>query len=413
MIKRFHNLFFVKNILLGGIVFLFVVAVVTWGLLFFDNNRVFARFSLAGELLAMEEQLQLDIATLETFEPPVEEIVPLRERFAAFRTHRAKEFYSEDLFEEMLSLYEAMQILTEEYQTTWKDSIIAVQQENQAKLQELERYQLRTTEQREDYEHLASELDKAQTQTDFRKVLAEANTLGIFLQDIIDTNKTLYLKEHLNEEIVAIEDLLLRGQGVGLEDEDLENAIEQLKNLHIVDSKDYLFQVKKYERLLVDRKLAFQQQLDEKMTTLQEQQQRSGYIAVKPPTKPLPGKSIEVSVGEQVMRLYEDGEQIFSTFVVTGKNGWWTTKGHHHIFHKQRNKILDGRSVGEDYRVPVRYWMPFTSSGEGIHDISTRRVFGPAAGRAWNGSHGCVNTPMAAVKYIYYWAEVGTPVIVY
>ena len=72
-----------------------------------------------------------------------------------------------------------------------------------------------------------------------------------------------------------------------------------------------------------------------------------------------------------------------------------------------RNQTL----VGQGYASPVDYWMPF-NGGVGIHDMQSRAWFGGTI-YLGSGSHGCVNTPLAAVKLIYDQIEEGVPVVVY
>ena len=121
---------------------------------------------------------------------------------------------------------------------------------------------------------------------------------------------------------------------------------------------------------------------------------------------------IEVSIKEQHMWFYIDGKLYVDTDVVTGNADGYhdTPKGVHSIFSRQSPAVL----VGADYRTPVQYWMPFTSSGCGIHD-STWRADWEYGGDTYkyNGSHGCVNTPYSKVAKIYKKAQVGTKVIVY
>ncbi len=64
---------------------------------------------------------------------------------------------------------------------------------------------------------------------------------------------------------------------------------------------------------------------------------------------------------------------------------------------------------GDNYRTPVNYWMPFYGN-YGIHDAYWRAEFG---GEVYltNGSHGCVNTPPAAMAQVYANMESGTPVV--
>ena len=121
---------------------------------------------------------------------------------------------------------------------------------------------------------------------------------------------------------------------------------------------------------------------------------------------------IEVSIKEQHMWFYIDGKLYVDTDVVTGNADGYhdTPKGVHSIFSRQSPAVL----VGADYRTPVQYWMPFTSSGCGIHD-STWRADWEYGGDTYkyNGSHGCVNTPYSKVAKIYKKAYNGTKVIVY
>ena len=55
--------------------------------------------------------------------------------------------------------------------------------------------------------------------------------------------------------------------------------------------------------------------------------------------------------------------------------------------------------------------MPF-NGGVGIHDLQSRYWFG---GNVYlgGGSHGCINTPLQAVKLIFKNIEIGVPVVVY
>ena len=119
---------------------------------------------------------------------------------------------------------------------------------------------------------------------------------------------------------------------------------------------------------------------------------------------------VEISLTNQTMWFYKNGSLIVETPVVTGNpyaghetpsGGVWSLKG------RMRNQTL----VGQGYASPVDYWMPF-NGGVGIHDMQSRAWFGGTI-YLGSGSHGCVNTPLAAVKLIYDQIEEGVPVIVY
>ena len=119
---------------------------------------------------------------------------------------------------------------------------------------------------------------------------------------------------------------------------------------------------------------------------------------------------VEISLTNQTLWFYKYGKLVVETPVVTGNpyaghetpsGGVWSLKG------RMRNQTLSGQG----YNSPVDYWMPF-NGGVGIHDMQSRAWFGGSI-YLGSGSHGCINTPLAAVKLIYDQIEEGVPVIVY
>lgn len=133
------------------------------------------------------------------------------------------------------------------------------------------------------------------------------------------------------------------------------------------------------------------------------------YTAMDRSSNDIGGTYVEISISEQRMWCYQDGELIVDTLVVTGNasKNWDTPKGGvWAVDAKKRNAILKG----EGYAAPVDYWMPFNGD-VGIHDLN-RPVFGGEIYKT-DGSHGCVNTPHENAKTIYEAIEIGTPVVVY
>ena len=118
---------------------------------------------------------------------------------------------------------------------------------------------------------------------------------------------------------------------------------------------------------------------------------------------------IEVDMGAQHMWAYKDGALLIDTDVVTGNisRNYGTPSMVAAIQYKDRNAVLRG----DNYATPVKYWMPFYGN-YGIHDASWRREFGGTV-YLTNGSHGCVNTPPAAMKVIFENMDSGTPVVLY
>lgn len=119
---------------------------------------------------------------------------------------------------------------------------------------------------------------------------------------------------------------------------------------------------------------------------------------------------VEISLTNQKMWFYKNGKLVVETPVVTGNpyaghetpsGGVWSLKG------RARNQTLSGQG----YASPVDYWLPF-NNGVGIHDMQSRYWFGGTI-YLGSGSHGCVNTPLSAVKLIYDQIEEGVPIVVY
>ncbi|MCI8598118.1 MAG: L,D-transpeptidase family protein [Lachnospiraceae bacterium] len=118
---------------------------------------------------------------------------------------------------------------------------------------------------------------------------------------------------------------------------------------------------------------------------------------------------VEINLTAQHLFLYKDGKKILESDFVSGNasRGYDTPGGIYGLTYKQRDATL----VGETYRTPVSYWMPFNNN-IGMHDATWRREFGGDIYKT-NGSHGCVNLPYSVAKEIYGYIEKGTPVICY
>ncbi len=118
---------------------------------------------------------------------------------------------------------------------------------------------------------------------------------------------------------------------------------------------------------------------------------------------------IEVSISEQKMFYFKDGEMILSTDVVTGNAGRKrdTPQKVCFVYGKQEKRVLRGPG----YASFVNFWMP-VSGNIGIHDSPWRSEYGGEIYKT-NGSHGCINTPYNVMKELYEAVEIGTPVIIY
>jgi hypothetical protein len=134
------------------------------------------------------------------------------------------------------------------------------------------------------------------------------------------------------------------------------------------------------------------------------------YSGVCRDTNDIGGTYVEVSIADQTMWCYKDGECVVSTPVVTGNSsrnydtpsgGVWAIDA----------RISPYTLTGQDYNTEVTYWLPFNGN-VGIHDATWRSEFGGSIYKT-SGSHGCVNTPKAAMKIVYETMRIGYPVVVY
>lgn len=124
---------------------------------------------------------------------------------------------------------------------------------------------------------------------------------------------------------------------------------------------------------------------------------------------------IEISIADQHLWFYQNGEIIFQTDVITGlpAHNQSTPVGAFRIWNKQRNATLKGTAWdGSKWSSPVSFWMPIDWTGVGLHDATWQPAFGGNL-YTYLGSHGCINLPWSAAQTIFNTAEINTPVIIY
>jgi hypothetical protein len=129
-------------------------------------------------------------------------------------------------------------------------------------------------------------------------------------------------------------------------------------------------------------------------------------------------KRIEISLADQLLVALENDQEVFSTRISGGTGGNRATpRGHHHIVFKAPSRHM----VGDDFDLPGVSFDAYFWGGVAIHGAYWHNDFGRPR------SHGCVNVPPEAAKWLYRWtkprcpysedglriAEGGTPVTVY
>ena len=142
----------------------------------------------------------------------------------------------------------------------------------------------------------------------------------------------------------------------------------------------------------------------------------------------LTGKVIVVSLREQTLRAYDNGQMVWWSYVTTGAYrpneqlpSW---PGLHYAMYKlYHTEFTSPDPPGSpDYYAPtpINYAIAYAPNGYFLHDAWWRAEFGPDTNLPhWDpaafsgGSHGCVNLPENNMAYLYNWTPVGTPIVVY
>jgi lipoprotein-anchoring transpeptidase ErfK/SrfK len=121
-----------------------------------------------------------------------------------------------------------------------------------------------------------------------------------------------------------------------------------------------------------------------------------------------PSRSIVVSISDQWLYAYDDGELVFDAPVSTGKDGFDTPTGDFAIYEKLPLQTMSGTIGDEEYLVPDVPNVMYIYGGVALHGTYWHDLFGTGE----RMSHGCINLPLDAAEWLYGWADVGTPVTV-
>ena len=132
-----------------------------------------------------------------------------------------------------------------------------------------------------------------------------------------------------------------------------------------------------------------------------------------------PGRLITVSLQAQELIAYDGGRVIVDALVTTGRPALPTDVGPMQVLKKDAPWTMKSpwpKGSAEWYPdTPVQMVVWFTKNGEGLHDASWQpdSTLGPGSQNGPYASHGCIHVPLAAVRILFNWASIGTPVVVY
>ena len=137
----------------------------------------------------------------------------------------------------------------------------------------------------------------------------------------------------------------------------------------------------------------------------------------------LPSQLVVVSFQAQHLWAFQDSKVALETPVTTGIRGvtdYGTDFGPMKVLYKEHPHTMKSPwPKGSPLWYPdtvVQWTAFFTWSGESIHDASWEpdSLLGPGSQyNASTRSHGCVHVPFSDAQWVYNWAAVGTPVVVY
>lgn len=148
--------------------------------------------------------------------------------------------------------------------------------------------------------------------------------------------------------------------------------------------------------------------------TIVQREGQGGVVGSLPYSGPGPQqggyKEIVVSISQQSLWAYEDGQLVISTLVSTGTGEvpeTVTPLGFFSVHLKYVTQTMSGTISNETYEVEDVPWvMYFDYLGNALHGTYWHNNFGTPM------SHGCVNLPLDVAEFLYYWAPEGTPVSV-
>jgi lipoprotein-anchoring transpeptidase ErfK/SrfK len=112
---------------------------------------------------------------------------------------------------------------------------------------------------------------------------------------------------------------------------------------------------------------------------------------------------IQIDLLHQRLIAWEGQTPIYAVLISTGKSSTPTPTGVFSIQTRYRYAHMQG----VDYDVPNVPYTMYYYGGYAIHGAYWHRRFGTPV------SHGCINVAVNHARWLFYWAKVGTPVVVH
>ena len=124
------------------------------------------------------------------------------------------------------------------------------------------------------------------------------------------------------------------------------------------------------------------------------------------PDVPEEQKHIVVDLATQMVTAFEGEKLVFSQRCSSGSKGTETPKGEFKTYHKGGSMHMtnEGDAIEQIYNLPGVPWCSFfTGAGNAFHGTYWHNDYGRPR------SHGCVNLPSEAAKFIFRWTRPNVP----
>ena len=123
-------------------------------------------------------------------------------------------------------------------------------------------------------------------------------------------------------------------------------------------------------------------------------------------------KWVDINLSNATVTAYVGGKVAGGPFyMVPGAPDTPTVTGTFHVYLKYDVQTMRGRNAdGTKYETEGVPWVTYFSGGYAMHGAPWRSSFGWSG---YGGSHGCVNMPVDAAKFIYDWTDMGDTVVVH
>ena len=123
-------------------------------------------------------------------------------------------------------------------------------------------------------------------------------------------------------------------------------------------------------------------------------------------------KWVDINLSDATVTAYVGGKVAGGPFyMVPGAPNTPTVTGTFHVYLKYDVQTMRGENAdGSKYETEGVPWVTYFTGSYAMHGAPWRSSFGWSG---YGGSHGCVNMPVGAAKFIYDWTDMGDTVVVH